>query len=194
MGLLSWLPSIIKGGKEITEEFHINKEANSKRAHEETLADMHQDAAVLNQFSQEFHQRVNRTKWDSFADGLNRLPRPLMTLSVLSFFVLAPIDPERFIKISQAYEAMPSGYWALLSIIISFYFGGRMQLQSHDMALKGSALQAAKELIKIRKDFRSVSDESDPPHEKKYQAAAIKTDPRENKVITEWKKMRSANT
>ena len=99
-----------------------------------------QDLASLQQFAAEFHGRERRTWWDSLVDGLNRLPRPLITLGILAFFVLAPLEPVRFLEVAKVYEIMPDGFWALLSVIVAFYFGGRMQLKRQDMAVNGRRL------------------------------------------------------
>lgn len=152
----NWLGSIFSGAKDVTEVFKENSENKGVRSHIERLADMDHDSSVLRQFSEEFHQRNKRTRWDSFVDGLNRLPRPLLTIGILSFFVLTPIYPEKFLEIAQAYQLMPTGYWALLSIIISFYFGGRMQIKSQDMTIKSNAVNAAKELMALRAELREL--------------------------------------
>ncbi len=191
MGWLSWLPGIFKGGKDIAEVFKPNAEKKSVRDHQERMADMGLDSSVLQQFAAEFHERKNRTWWDSVVDGLNRLPRPLLTFAVLSFFVIAPFWPERFAEISQAYANMPPGYWGLLSVIVGFYFGGRMQLKGHDMAMKGAAVQAAKELVSKRKEFRELVDDDDSTEDKQYRAAVSDGHkPIENEVVTKWKKSR----
>ena len=153
------------------------------------MAEIGRDMASLHQFSQEFHQRNNRNLWDSIVDGLNRLPRPLITISVLGFFILAPLDPVRFLQIAKSYELMPTGYWALLSVIISFYFGGRMQLNVQDMLVKKNALQAARELVAMKKEFRKLNEEEESVESKLFDEAirsGVKS--RDNKVIEAWLK------
>jgi len=178
---------IFSGGKELAEVFVENKENKGERAHTEVLADVERDRAVLGQFSSEFHERSSRTWWDSFVDGLNRLPRPLLTVAVLSFFVLAPLDPARFLEIAKAYELIPNGYWALLSVIIGFYFGGRMQLKSQDMTVRKDAVQAARELMVMRKEFRQLAVEEESDASKIYDAAVATQSPLANQVIAAWK-------
>ena len=68
--------------------------------------------------------------------------------------MLAPLDPLRFAQVARAYELMPDGFWALLSIIVAFYFGGRMRLKRQDMAVKGGALEAAEELLAMQRAAR----------------------------------------
>jgi hypothetical protein len=183
---------LFKGaGEAVTDVAHVfteDAEAGAQRAHEERLALTRHDLASLQQFAAEFQNRANRTWWDSFVDGLNRLPRPVMTFGILAFFVLAPVWPERFLKIATAYQAMPEGFWALLGVIVAFYFGGRMQLKGHDMQLKGAALAAARELA-----THSATVEAEPPAPLRAPAPvpAAKPEPPPpsttgNKVVDEW--------
>ena len=193
MAWYRFLGDIFSSGKEVAEVFTENKEKKGQRKHEETMADIGCDLASLEQFSKEFHERQNRTWWDSFIDGLNRLPRPLLTIAILSFFILAPLAPERFLLIAQSYELMPPGYWALLSIIIGFYFGGRMQLKSQDMRIKKDAVQAAKNLVAMRKEFRQLDDKDESTESKIYEGSAQKYGEMENKVVTQWLKTKQPN-
>jgi len=191
MAWWNWIGDIFKGGKEVAEVFVENKEQRGKRAHEEVMADIDRDVASLKQFSAEFIQRQNRTWWDSLIDGLNRLPRPLLTIGILSFFVLAPLSPTRFLEIAKAYELMPPGYWALLSIIIGFYFGGRMQLKSQDMTVRKDAVQAAKELVSMKKAFRQLEIEEESTEAKIFDAAVMEgKGPLKNSVVAQWLKDR----
>ncbi|OUS26044.1 hypothetical protein A9Q99_19925 [Gammaproteobacteria bacterium 45_16_T64] len=171
MAWWDFVGGIFGGAKDVAEVFVPNKEKQSKRSHKESMADIDRDMAALQQFTKEFHQRLNRTWWDSFVDGLNRLPRPLLTFSIVGLFVLAPIDPARFLQIAKAYELMPPGYWALLTVIIGFYFGGRMQLKSQDMAVKKDALQAAKDLVSMKQEFRKLDEEDESTASKIFDAA-----------------------
>ena len=185
---------IFRGGKEVAEVFVENKESKGQRRHEEKIADIDRDLASLNQFAAEFQSRQKGGKWDSFVDGLNRLPRPLLTFAIISFFVLAPLFPERFFQIAKAYEVMPPGYWALLSVIIGFYFGGRMQLKSQDFTIKKSAVvTAAKELVAIKKEFRQIEDDLEPVESKIYDIAMLDgKKAQKNKVVERWLKERKA--
>jgi hypothetical protein len=151
MGWLSLIPGLFGPAKELVEVFKPNAEHEAERGHAERLALSAQDLASLQQFATEFQPRAKTTWWDSLIDGLNRLPRPLITLSVGAFFVLAPLDPLRFAQVARAYELMPDGFWALLSIIVAFYFGGRMQLKRQDVAIRGGALEVARELLALQR-------------------------------------------
>ncbi len=187
MGWLSSLGGIFKGGKEVAEVFVENKENKGQRQHDAFIADVDRDLASLQQFSKEFHERQNRSWWDSFVDGLNRLPRPLITIAILSFFVLAPLDPVQFTQIAQAYNLMPDGYWMLLSVIIGFYFGGRMQLKMQDMSVSKDAVKAAKDLVAMRREFRQLEIEEESPQSKIYDNVTMSSGKPVNKVVEEWK-------
>lgn len=189
MGWLSMITGLFRPAKELIEVFKPNAEGEAQRGHAERLALSAQDLASLDQFAAEFQPRTNRTWWDSFIDGLNRLPRPVITLGVLAFFVLAPLDPLRFAQIARAYELMPDGFWALLSIIVAFYFGGRMQLKRQDMAIKGGALEVAREVMTLQRAARARDDvqraepaDDDAPTEPAGHA---------NRVIEAWKQQRA---
>ncbi|MDX1505870.1 MAG: 3TM-type holin [Spongiibacter sp.] len=187
MAIVQWLGGLLKGGKDLAEVFTENKEQQGERRHEEVMADFERDQSAIKQFAAEFHQRQHRTRWDAFVDGLNRLPRPLVAIAVLSLFVLAPVNPERFLLIAKSYEMMPPGYWALLSVVISFYFGGRMQLKAQDMAVKKDAVQAAKELVEMRRSFRELDDPQADEGSRIYEGAVDAGVPLpENKVVKEW--------
>ena len=187
MGWLSLITGLFRPAKELIEVFKPNAEGEAQRGHAERLAMSAQDLASLEQFAAEFQPRSHRTWWDSFIDGLNRVPRPLITLGVLAFFVLAPLDPLRFAQIARAYELMPDGFWALLSIIVAFYFGGRMQLKRQDMAIKDGALAVAREVLAVQQAKRE--------HDEAARAAApaeaaLDRDGRANRVIEAWKRRR----
>ena len=188
MGWLSAVTGLFRPAKELIEVFKPNAEGEAQRGHAERLALSAQDLASLEQFAAEFQPRANRTRWDSFIDGLNRAPRPLITLGVLAFFVLAPIDPLRFAQIARAYELMPEGFWALLSIIVAFYFGGRMQLKRQDMAIKGGALEVAREVLALQRAAREHDRAQ--PAEPGYIDAPPEPAGHRNRVIEAWKRRR----
>lgn len=187
MGWWTALGDLLRGGKDVAEVFVENRENRGACQHEQWLADLDRDRAVLQQFAAEFHARQNRSAWDAFVDGLNRLPRPLLTLAIIGFFVLAPLDPERFLLIAQALELIPAGYWALLSVMIGFYFGGRMQLKAQDMAMRKDAVRAARELVTMRKAFRALEPEDESTESRIFDTAIeAGAKPPENEVIKRW--------
>lgn len=192
MTIFGALTSLFRPAKELVEVFKPNAEKEAERQHAERLNLGEQDLASLEQFAAEFESKRTATKWDSFIDGMNRLPRPLITLGILGLFVLAPADPIRFLQIARAYEIMPDGFWALLSIIIAFYFGGRMQVTRQQMAVKGGALEAAKDIVEARKALRAL--EGDDEEAETTIAApiplapspGIEPAPTRNRVVEAW--------
>jgi hypothetical protein len=189
---MSWwsvIPGLFGPAKELVEVFKPNAEGEAQRGHAERLALSAQDLASLQQFAAEFQPRAKSTWWDSFIDGLNRLPRPLITLSVGAFFVLAPLDPLRFAQVARAYELMPDGFWALLSIIVAFYFGGRMRLKRQDMAVKGGALKAAEELLAMQRAAREHNEAPGAEPAALEPPSAPAGQP--NRVIEAWQRQRT---
>jgi hypothetical protein len=85
--------------------------------------------AVLAQFAAEFAGRPPKTWWDSFVDGLNRLPRPVITFSIIGIFVWAFHDPAGFVEYMSAMEFIPDELWLMWLTIVAFWFGGRLVSQ-----------------------------------------------------------------
>lgn len=81
--------------------------------------------AVLNQYAAEFAGRAPKTWFDSLVDGLNRLPRPIMTFGIIALFCWAVIDPGGFIDVMAALEIVPDALWTFLMLVAGFFFGGR---------------------------------------------------------------------
>ena len=137
--------SLFGGGgnvvKEVIETVRPNAEARSARSHD-------LDSATLAQLAAEFKSGHNGP-WDSFLDGLNRLPRPLMTLSVFGLLIYTPIDPLRMTEVFTAWSIIPPGLWAVAGIIVTFYFGGRAQIKAQNFQ---------KELVEVAVIAPSVVD------------------------------------
>jgi uncharacterized protein (TIGR02594 family) len=106
--------------------------------------------AGLNTFSAEFGNRENRTWWDSFWDGFNRMPRPVIVCLVLAYFVMSYIDPTEFQVLNVALDTVPERMWWVLSAIISFFFVAREFQKSRDkkMALSSSEFNEVQRRIK----------------------------------------------
>lgn len=188
--------NIIKTGAKAVETvagvFTENAEKGAQR-------EANQQKALLKAYQAEFHQRTNRTVLDAFADGFNRLVRPAIVTIIISIFLVAYISPERFATISLAMTSIPGGYWALLSVIIGFYFGGRMQLKSQDFQLKQGQLDAVSALIETKKEFRKLEMDTDEPDravgdtEGKSEANQQARESSKNGVIEAYKKVRESN-
>jgi hypothetical protein len=183
---MSWwgaIAGLFRPARELIEVFRPNAESSAERDHVERMALSDQDLAALQQFAAEFHPRERRTWWDSLIDGLNRLPRPLITLGILAFFVLAPLQPVLFLEVAKIYALMPDGFWALLSVVVAFYFGGRMQLKRQDMTVKGGALLVAREIVAQREAAHAPLPPPPPAA-----SGEPPSPPAANRVVAEWRR------
>lgn len=93
------------------------------RAEREAAASREAVAAVT-ELGAEF-ARAPSGRFDGFVDGLNRLPRPLLTLGTLGLFGYAMAAPAGFTVRMHGLDAVPEPLWWLLGAIVSFYFGAR---------------------------------------------------------------------
>ena len=145
-----------KGVETVAGVFTTNKEKDAQRAADEQMA-------LMKAYQAEFNARENRNWVDSLADGFNRLIRPFIVTLVIFIFVIAYFSPSHMAEITLAMSSIPEGYWTLLSVIIAFYFGGRMQLKSQQFKFDESQAQAVKALIATKNEFRKLEMDNDEP-------------------------------
>ncbi|UFM64880.1 holin family protein [Paracoccus sp. MA] len=81
-------------------------------------------ARAITQHGAEF-AAAPRGWFDGMMNGLNRLPRPMMTLGTLALFGYAMVELEGFGLRMQNLNLVPEPLWWLLGAVISFYFGAR---------------------------------------------------------------------
>lgn len=81
-------------------------------------------ARAIGQAQAEFTQAPGNW-WDSLMNGLNRLPRPLLTLGTIGLFGYAMVDPPGFSMRMEGLALVPEPLWWLMGAIVSFYFGAR---------------------------------------------------------------------
>jgi len=81
-------------------------------------------ARAMSQYGQEF-VTAPRGWFDSFVNGLNRMPRPMLALGTMALFIYAMIDPAAFSLRMQGLQLVPEPLWWLLGAIVGFYFGAR---------------------------------------------------------------------
>ena len=129
MGLMTGVMQFLFGdGRNIVAEtaevFRENAEQGAVRA-----ADARSQS--LSQFAAEFGS-PRQSRFDSFIDGLNRLPRPLLAFGTLGLFVAAMVDPVWFVARMQGIALVPEPLWWLMGAIVSFYFGARHQVKAQD--------------------------------------------------------------
>ena len=156
-GLLGGLDNLVK-------TIFGSREQRDASAHDE-------QAAVMGAFAAEFNARSNRTIWDSLVDGLNRLPRPIMTFGVIGVFVYCVEDPEGFSVAMKALALMPEPGWILIGVIMAFWFGGKFlgkdlrRPEPIDPAAVREVVQLQRELDQERAPAvsRDAADEPPPP-------------------------------
>jgi len=101
----------------VAEVFVPNKTKEMAQQHAEYTA-------ALSQFEAEFQQPPTGI-FNSFVNGLNRLPRPILALGTVALFVYAMCDPVGFTTRMQGLGQVPEPLWWLLGGVVSFYFGAR---------------------------------------------------------------------
>lgn len=101
----------------VAEVFIPNKTKQMEQQHAEYTA-------ALTQFQAEFQQPASGA-FDSFVNGINRLPRPILALGTVALFVYAMYDPAGFTTRMQGLGYVPEPLWWLLGAVVSFYFGAR---------------------------------------------------------------------
>ena len=79
---------------------------------------------AITQLSAEFGA-ARRGWFDDIMNGMNRLPRPLLTLGTIGMFVYAMVEPVGFSHRMAGLQTVPEPLWWLLGAIVSFYFGAR---------------------------------------------------------------------
>ena len=68
---------------------------------------------------------AQHTWFDSLVNGMNRLPRPLLTLGTMGLFAYSMIEPVGFTQRMEGLALVPEPLWWLMGAIVSFYFGAR---------------------------------------------------------------------
>jgi len=67
----------------------------------------------------------NGTRWDSFWNGINRMPRPMIVVAIFCYFGLAYENPTEFQILNIALDTVPEQMWWVMSAVIGFYFAAR---------------------------------------------------------------------
>ena len=144
-----------------TAEVFVGNKADRDRA--QHLDNM----AVRNQYASEFQYRGQT----DFVDKWNRLPRPMLVTTVLGFFPFSIYmvfnHPVEYRLLIEALALIPSGAWLLLSTIIGFYFGGRMQIKSQDFRVNQDQLSGFVDSVELYKKEREIAESTPPDAEEK---------------------------
>ena len=123
MGMIDRLltgPGIAAAGNAVSGVAEVFRQNETRRME----LDEEAYARAIGQMGQEFAHAPS-TWFDSFVNGLNRLPRPAMTFGVLGMFVYAMADPDGFSLRMEGLQAVPEPLWWFLGAVVSFYFGAR---------------------------------------------------------------------
>lgn len=142
---------------------------------------------ILKTYAAEYMaDRQNRTWWDSFTDGLNRLPRPGLALSVMALMAWPVFDPIAFAAAMTAYALVPEWLaWTVLSII-GFYFTARTVENVRSIG-KGPTADQVAAVLEAQKSIRDLK----PVAPEQYEAAmSDESKPLSNAVIEEWNRRR----
>ncbi|MDO5643870.1 MAG: holin family protein [Paracoccus sp. (in: a-proteobacteria)] len=117
LGMGAAAQTVSNAAVNVTEVFRENK---TRRMELDEAAYAH----AITQLSAEFGAG-HRGWFDDLVNGMNRLPRPFLTLGTLGLFVYAMIEPAGFALRMTGLQAVPDPLWWLLGAIVSFYFGAR---------------------------------------------------------------------
>ena len=117
--LTRWLFGGPNTATNLIEVFKENSEASAVR-------DAHLRQATLAQFQQEFRASPP-SRFNSFMDGVNRIPRPTLALGTIALFACAMFEPKWFTERMQGLAYVPEPMWWLMGVVVSFYFGARHQ-------------------------------------------------------------------
>ncbi|WP_170425134.1 holin family protein [Ruegeria arenilitoris] len=190
MGLISGVLAFLFGNdrnivRETAEVFRENAENNAQRA----LATRRQ---AVEQFGAEF-QLGQKSRFNRFVDGLNRLPRPAMALGTLGLFVAAMVDPVWFSARMQGIALVPEPLWWLLGVIVSFYFGARHQAKVQDLQREISATmmrtpQVVENLKTLEGLRRDVIGSANPGSDTELAQQAERPDT--NPALDQWRRNR----
>ncbi len=191
MGLISGLFTLLFGSgrnvlRETAEVFHENAEGSAERS--TALR-----SAAMAQFGSEF-KTPEKSSFDRFMDGLNRLPRPALALGTLGLFIAAMIDPLWFAARMQGIALVPEPLWWLLGVIVSFYFGARHQVKAQDFQREISAtMLRAPEVIANLQTIRELRDDSPGVADtgKDASLAQVVMQPEANPALEDWRRLRN---
>ena len=180
--LLNMIPGagpILSAGIGLVETVTGNKRERDQQGH---AADM----AVSAQFAAEFRQN-NRNFFDSLIDGLNRLPRPVIVVMVVLYFLTAWNDPTEFQIINLALDGVPERMWIIAGVIITFFFGARELSKARDQKRMALSAEAFNEQQRRIHDLRQQKHVETGAHDAEM---ADETKPLSNRSIEEWNRRR----
>ena len=117
LGASTAVTTVANAATGVAEVFRVN-ETRKLELDEEAYA------RAIGQMSGEFAAQP-RGWFDGLMNGMNRLPRPILTLGTVGLFVYAMVEPVGFGLRMENLNLVPEPLRWLLGAIISFYFGAR---------------------------------------------------------------------
>lgn len=118
------IASILGGATNLWSAIFGNKQARDE-------SDYNLDKGAQDQYAAEFYQQENVGIINTIINAVNRIVRPAFAIYIGWLVFYLPIyQIDLFLQIVTAYQAVPDSLWAIVGIIIIFYFGGRMQMKS----------------------------------------------------------------
>jgi len=164
------LSGLVNAGGKIVNSVFGNKSMREQYAHSEQMS-------VYNQFAAEYQYRGRRTWWDSLWDGINRMPRPLMTFGIVWMFYWCIDDPVNFTKAMTTLQIVPEQLWWIFYAVIGFWFGTKALEKMPRKFGKpdyGQLKEVQQELSELEKEDRFLEEMAD------------STRPLSNEAILEW--------
>lgn len=151
-GLIKGTGGAVSG---VVKVFKGSKAERDQQGHDKFIS-------TQNAFSAEFNNRNNRNWWDSLWDGFNRMPRPVMVVMCLGYFVLAYYNQVEFQKLNISLDTIPDNMWFILGAIISFYFGSRhFHKKTEHLSMTNKQFQETqKRLAQVEKKWKEPVKES----------------------------------
>lgn len=154
-------------------------------------ADAAYDTAASSQFAAEFQARANRTWWDSFIDGVNRVPRPCFALAIIYVVFIWPArDMAGFVAYAQAISVVPEGFWYIAIGVVGFFFGGRMQMEGRSFRMTERQIQQAKAISQQQEEKAASPPSTERMNDSAFSAAMASPAPLSNAAIDEWNRRR----
>lgn len=136
--------SVINAGKDVYTAVEGDQGARDQQLSIEQVE-------MIRSYAAEFVARQQRTWFDSFADGLNRLVRPALALGAQGAFFWAAYDPVTFAETMKVLGIVPEPLWVIWAGIWGFYFTGRiLEKVPHKWKIEPKAMEIAKEVAADR--------------------------------------------
>ena len=141
-------------------------------------------SANYQQFAAEFGHAT--TWWDSLIDGLNRLPRPIMTFGTIYIFWLCWRNPEEFIEGAIALQAMPKEGWYILGAVVTFWFAAKLPKDFGKYKIQKGAIDIAKTVTEVRANREAFTKDVSVPLEQTEHEEVSWEQRKTNRYKTDW--------